>query len=475
MKFYLSILLMGLVSLSWCQDNLLQGKFVGEGNKPISEVYIQFTEDLNSTFSDDKGFFRLSIPRSFTATASIKISHPLYESVEIPIVFSSSAFLDLGEWKLTPKGAEVENSLLDDHIDPTSFFDDNNQQLNIHLQSRRTPFLSAVSFQFSASFFSIRGLRRNHLPLRFNGVLMNDMENNTAPWSQWGGLNDVLNRSQLVQHGLSPYGEYFGGLLGAVEINVRPSSFRKGIKIGQAFSNQSYQSRSMLTLNSGKLNDGWSFSGLVSVRKGDQGYVSGTHYQGYSFLAASEKQWNVNQNSRLTLWFTPSERGRNAPITEEVYALKGKRYNPYWGYDGGRPRNSRVVRVAIPHIVFNHTINFSNQWSFNLGAAYQFGEQGNSRLLYTGQRPLGETFIGGGRNPDPVYYQKLPSYFLRNPDQVNYRAAYDAQEALKLDGQIDWESMRSANYFAGEGASRYALYEDVRKHQSKTLTAQLIA
>ena len=212
-----------LVSERW-----IQGKFIGENANPVPEVLIQLADNFLSTYSDHKGFFRLAIPTSLQGSMDIKISHPRYETLEIPLSFSSS-FLDLGEWRLRLKVVDIEEGLLVSDNDQTSFFNEDNQELQTNLQSRRTPFLSAVSFQFSPSFFSVRGLRRNHLPLRINGFLMNDLENDLAIWSQWGGLNDLFNRSQLVQHGLSPYGEYFGGLLGAIEINIRPSSFRKGI------------------------------------------------------------------------------------------------------------------------------------------------------------------------------------------------------------------------------------------------------
>ncbi len=53
--------------------------------------------------------------------------------------------------------------------------------------------------------------------------------------------------------------------------------------------------------------------------------------------------------------------------------------------------------------------------------------------------------LGGGTNPDPTYYQKLPSYYLRFADNPNYEAAYLAQQDFKEDGQLDWQQLYNAN------------------------------
>src|SRR5690606_6674772 len=73
-----------------------------------------------------------------------------------------------------------------------------------------------------------------------------------------------------------------------------------------------------------------------------------------------------------------------------------------------------------------------------------------------------ESFAGGGSNPDPAYYQKLPSYFLRFEDELNYREAYLAQQEFLQDGQIDWPGLYAANQTstAAGGNSIYILYED---------------
>ena len=112
--------------------------------------------------------------------------------------------------------------------------------------------------------------------------------------------------------------------------------------------------------------------------------------------------------------------------------------------------------------MLNHFWNFSEKVSINNNFAFQFGKMGNSRIDFGGTRRAEindqSGYIGGGINPDPTYYQKLPSYYLRFADNPNYEAAYLAQQDFKEDGQLDWQQLYNANNAAGYTV--YALAED---------------
>lgn len=462
MRAYIPHIAFLFLTVSWAQTTTISGLCLDEKERPLSEVAILFEDQSLQQFSNDKGVFSIQLPTEL-AKGILLLSKPGYQTLKIPIHFNTDV-LDIGKWILKEVFlVEEELPIVDLGQQSASFLDEPTNQYGGNLQSRRTVFLAATSFQFSSSFFSARGLNRRHQVLRINGIPMNEFDNGTAAWSQWGGLNDITNRSQLVQHGLSPFGDYFGGVLGSVEMDIRPSNFRQGFKLSQAFSNSSYRIRSMLSYHTSVSKKGWAFSGLVSFRKGNNGFHEGTSYRSYAALVSLEKQWKGKNSTWITVWYTPTERGRNAPLTEEVFAIRGNGYNPYWGIDQGKLRNARVSRTEIPHFLFNQELSISEKTSLRISAAYKNGQQGSSRLLYTGVRPLGDAFIGGGRNPDPVYYQNLPSYFLRDPSNLNLSGAYIAEKALENDGQIDWFSMRQANQSILDGSARYALYEDVKQ------------
>jgi hypothetical protein len=462
MRAYISCIAFLFLTVSWAQTITLSGLCLDENERPLSEVTIQFQGHSVQQLSNEKGFFSIQLSTKLSEGVLL-LSKSGYQTIAIP-VHLDAAILDIGKWVLKKVFLEDEElPIVDLGEQSASFLDESTNQFGGNLQSRRTVFLEATSCQFSSSFFSPRGLNRRHQLVRINGIPMNEFDNGIAPWSQWGGLNDITNRSQLVQHGISPFGNYFGGVLGGIEMDIRPSNFQQGFKLSQAFSNSTYRIRSMLSYHTSVSKNGWAFSGLFSFRKGNNGFHKGTTYLGYAALFSLEKQWKGNHSTWITTWYSPTERGRNAPLTEEVFAIKGNGYNPYWGIDQGKLRNARVSRTEIPHFFLNHELYISEKTSLLISASYKNGEQGSSRLLYTGVRPLDDVFIGGGRNPDPVYYQNLPSYFLRDPTILNRSGAYIAEKALENDGQIDWESLRQANQSIPDGSARYALYEDAKQ------------
>ena len=88
-------------------------------------------------------------------------------------------------------------------------------------------------------------------------------------------------------------------------------------------------------------------------------------------------------------------------------------------------------------------------------------DNGGTRLIeINGQ----EAYLGGGRNPLGNYYQRLPSYFLQDPNPTagDVQNAYVAQQEFVANGQLDWESLYRANAISVStgGNSIYAIQED---------------
>ena len=76
------------------------------------------------------------------------------------------------------------------------------------LQSSKDVFLNTAAFEFSSTFFRVRGLDSENGTVLLNGIEMNKMYNGRPQWSNWGGLNDVL-RNQEFTNGLTPFRIYF--------------------------------------------------------------------------------------------------------------------------------------------------------------------------------------------------------------------------------------------------------------------------
>ena len=338
-------------------------------------------------------------------------------------------------------------SLSDDELNDDTYASDNISGL---LNSSMDIFYRTAAYEFGSSFFKVRGLDSDNATVQINGIKMNKLYNGRPQWSNWGGLNDVL-RNQELSNGSIPLKYNFGGVLGSNNINVRASQYGEGGRITYSSSNRSYSNRLMASYNSGILEKGWAYSISFGRRWGNEGYQEASFYDSNSAFLSVHKSFNDKHSLNFAAIYAPNRRGKVSPNTQEVYDLKGIKYNEYWGWQDGEKRNSRVKRVVEPILILNHDWIINDSSNLETSFGFQFGEMGNSRLDYA-----------GGSNPSPAYYQDLPSYYLADSNGPDYEGAYIAQENFVGDGQINWNRIYDANNtnsLANLNAA-YVLYED---------------
>src|SRR5690606_19378280 len=232
------------------------------------------------------------------------------------------------------------------------------------LQSSQDVFQRTAAFEFSSSFFRIRGMDSENSTMLINGVEMNKMFDGRPQWSNWGGLNDVM-RNQVLSTGWAPSEYTFGGALGSTNINVRASSYREGGRVTYSSSNRSYTNRLMASYSSGLMQNGWAYTIMAGRRWGNEGYQDATFYDANSFFASVEKKINDKHSLNFTSIYAPNRRGKSSPNTQEVYDLKDIRYNEYWGWQDGEKRNSRIKRIVEPILMLNHYWDISTKTMLN--------------------------------------------------------------------------------------------------------------
>ena len=332
------------------------------------------------------------------------------------------------------------------------------------LTASKAVFARAAAFDFSAAFYRPRGLDNSYSKVMLNGMEMNELYSNRPQWSFWGGINDV-QRNQSTTRGLELSSATFGGAAGSTNIILRASQYRKGGRVSYAFANRSYMHRIMASYSSGLHENGWAYTFLASRRYGSEGYVAGTPYNANSFFGSIEKQIGSAHALNFVGMYTPNHRGRNSSLTNELFALKGRRYNPYWGFQNGKIRNARTRTIQKPLLMLNHYWDLAPQTTLNSAIAYQWGSVKNSRLDNSSVQ-----------NPAPDYYQRLPSFHLSRatPDYTN---AFLAQQALINDGQIDWESLYAENRLVSStgGSAVYALQDDVAANKQLMINSAIDA
>ena len=454
-KFILTQLLLLFFLQAIVAQNIIKGITVeSESEKPLQNVLIRVvnTNLVESTAID--GAFTFKNVRNGRYILEVKLVG--YETQNFPIELSG-ATIDLGVIMLYRDIIEEQDlsliTITDDELNDDASAADNISGL---LQASKDIFLRSAAFEFSSSFFRIKGLDSGNGKVLINGIEMNKIYDGRAQWSNWGGLNDVL-RNQEFSNGLSPSYFTFGGVLGSANMNTRASTQRPGTRISYSSSNRSYEHRAMATHTSGISKKGWSMTFSGSRRAGNEGFNDGTSYNAYSLFASVEKKINDNHSINFTGIFTPNRRGKSSPNTQEVFDLKGIEYNEYWGDLNGKKLNSRIKEVVEPILMLNYYWDISENTTLQTNVSYQFGKIGNSRLDFN-----------AGANPSPTYYQTLPSYFLRNNDLAG---AYAAQENFVNNGQLDWNRIFDANTTnATIGLNNaYVLYEDRNEDKQVTL------
>ena len=454
-KFILTQLLLLFFLQAIVAQNIIKGITVeSESEKPLQNVLIRIvnTNLVESTAID--GAFTFKNVRNGRYILEVKLVG--YETQNFPIELSG-ATIDLGVIMLYRDIIEEQDlsliTITDDELNDDASAADNISGL---LQASKDIFLRTAAFEFSSSFFRIKGLDSGNGKVLVNGIEMNKIYDGRAQWSNWGGLNDVL-RNQEFSNGLSPSYFTFGGVLGSANMNTRASTQRPGTRISYSSSNRSYEHRAMATYTSGISKKGWSMTFSGSRRAGNEGFNDGTSYNAYSLFASVEKKINDNHSINFTGIFTPNRRGKSSPNTQEVFDLKGIEYNEYWGDLNGKKLNSRIKEVVEPILMLNYYWDISENTTLQTNVSYQFGKIGNSRLDFN-----------AGANPSPTYYQTLPSYFLRNNDLAG---AYAAQENFVNNGQLDWNRIFDANTTnATIGLNNaYVLYEDRNEDKQVTL------
>lgn len=460
-KVFLIFLAIINVSAALGQETIVKGSVKdGASYEPIPDVIVSIESSQDTVKTNELGQFIFLVKIPF-GEQILKISKPGYLTKRYPIVINEGKTVNIQDMTLeSDRGSQADLftiTLTDDELN-----DDTNGADNISglLSSSKDVFHRTAAFEFSSSFFKVRGLDSDNSSVLINGIEMNKPYNGRPQWSNWGGLNDVT-RNQEFSTGLTSSNYSFGGLLGVTNINTQASNYKEGGRVTYSFSNRSYTNRLLVSYASGLQKRGWAYVFMLGRRWGDEGFQNATLYDSNSFFASVENKINDNHSLNLTTIYAPNRRGKSSANTQEVYDLKDIKYNEYWGWQDGKKRNSRIKEVDEPILILNHIWKFSSKASLKTNIGYQFGKVGNSRLDYGGTRLNGTGDpIGGGVNPSPSYYQKLPSFWLAQNDGPNYENAYLSEQEFIANGQIDWNSLYQHNLNNLGGLSTYALYED---------------
>lgn len=357
--------------------------------------------------------------------------------------------------------------------------EDDNMSANVTiLNSNNNVYASEVGYLYSPMRFRYRALSQKYNEVYINGAPMNDMESGQFRYSLVGGLNQ---QTRNVDFSL-PFEEgtfAVPGLAGSNNYNFRAGSMAAGHRLTLTGANRNYTVRGMYTYASGFNPKGWAFAANVTYRWANRGYVEGTFYNALSYFLGVQKKWNNGHSLSFSTWGNPTERAAQGASTDEVYWLANDyQYNPYWGYQNGHRRNSRVVNDFAPSAILTWDWNISDKTKLTTSLFGKYSMYKSTKLNYN-----------NSDNPQPDYWKNLPSSYYDVWDEGDSR--YRTEQTLaswneavawwqnKSNRQINWDRLYYANRQAAAN-NQDALYFVQAKHNdnlmltlASTLSSQL--
>ena len=450
-KLWALLLSLCIIPLAFAQTaSEVSGRITDElTGQAVSDVTVRLLHNNISTTTNTDGYFSFSnvaIGDDVLIISSARISN-----TEIPVKITTEILFDLGTITVNQKHGQdlalvgiVDESLLS--------MDDNeglSQDVSPMVIFSNDIFLRNAGFQFSQFRFRTRGYESRFEERYINGVNFNDQIRGMFNYSSVGALNDITRNGDATNY-FDPSSYSFGSIGGSENINMRAGNYARGGKLTLSLTNRNYYARAMATYSTGLRDDGWAVTASIGSRYSHEGHIEGTFYRNVSYALGVEKQWDNGRHSLSFMTFgSPVERGQQGSSYQEVYDLMNNNlYNPNWGYQNGKKRNSKVVKSFDPTGILSHVWKINELTTLTTGFGAHYSRYGGSALNWY-----------DGPDPRPDYYRYLPSYYKDSPITQDY---YTYLWKNKDVSQVNWDNMWQANHLnnlEGDGSAIYMVEE----------------
>ncbi|MBO4518835.1 MAG: carboxypeptidase regulatory-like domain-containing protein [Paludibacteraceae bacterium] len=417
MKHFLSLMFALVISIAAMAQTSLKGRVIDEATQePIVGAKITLANQNISTTTNASGEFSLLYLEAMDEEVVIE-AEGYMATLELINLQANEAnqmeAISLQQDIVTQAQDEILLNLTEEEMTD----DEGRSQSQASSSSASTDvFNSNTSFAWSTARYRNRGYQSNEESYYIEGLNFSSQERGQFNYSAMGGLNDA-SRYKEVLNPMEATNFTFGGLGQATNYLMGASRYAQGWKVGGAGTNRNYKARLNASYSSGVLSSGWAFTGQLAYRFSpyiDQKGIIGEGIKYYSlgYFFTAEKIW-TNKRLRIITFGAPTERGQNAAVTQEVYDLTGSNnYNPYWGYQNGKVRNSRIVKSYDPTVIAAFEYNIDEQQKMKVAAGYHYSWYSNSALNFY-----------NAPDPRPDYYRNLPSFMwdgqIANPNNEN--------------------------------------------------------
>ena len=273
-------------------------------------------------------------------------------------------------------------------------------------------FNATISYAWSNARYRGRGYEQIYEQNYIEGISFNSAERGQFNFSAMGGLNDATRYREVVE-GMEASNFTFGSWGKSTNYMQSATNYAQGWKVGLAGTNRNYKGAARATYSSGLMENGWAFTAQLAWRytpyidvKGQIG--EGISYSSVGYFFTAEKQWGKDKRLSLITFGAPTRRGQSSALTQETYDLTNQynktswghnNYNPYWGYQDGKVRNSRIVHSYDPTVIASFDWKINEQNFLKAGVGYHYSMYSNSAITFY-----------NATDPRPDYYRNLPSF-----------------------------------------------------------------
>ena len=390
----------------------LVGRLVSVEQQAIEGATVTLVNQGVTTTTNEEGKFSLTYLEAIDEEVIVEAYGFMSDIILVQLI--ENQLNDLGDVTMqTDLAAEMREEVVL-NLSEMDLNDDEGKSQSMASASSASQdvFNATISYAWSNARYRGRGYEQIYEQNYIEGISFNSAERGQFNFSAMGGLNDATRYREVVE-GMEASNFTFGSWGKSTNYLQSATNYAQGWKVGLAGTNRNYKGAARATYSSGLLENGWAFAAQLAWRytpyidvKGQIG--EGISYSSVGYFFTAEKQWGKDKRLSLITFGAPTRRGQSSALTQETYDLTNQynkttwghnNYNPYWGYQDGKVRNSRIVHSYDPTAIASFDWQIDEENFLKAGIGYHYSMYSNSALTFY-----------NAPDPRPDYYRNLPTF-----------------------------------------------------------------
>ena len=390
----------------------LVGRLVSVEQQAIEGATVTLANQGITTTTNDEGKFSLTYLEAWDEEVIVEAYGYVSDILLVQLV--ENQLTDLGDITLqTDISIEMKEEVVL-NLSEMDLNDDEGKSQSMASASSASQdvFNATISYAWSNARYRGRGYEQIYEQNYIEGISFNSAERGQFNFSAMGGLNDATRYREVVE-GMEASNFTFGSWGKSTNYMQSATNYAQGWKVSLAGTNRNYKGAARATYSTGLMENGWAFTAQLAWRytpyidiKGQIG--EGISYSSVGYFFTAEKQWGKDKRLSLITFGAPTRRGQSSALTQETYDLTNQynktswghnNYNPYWGYQDGKVRNSRIVHSYDPTVIASFDWKINEENFLKAGIGYHYSMYSNSALTFY-----------NATDPRPDYYRNLPSF-----------------------------------------------------------------